>query len=151
MLFFPKVKPRWGKIFLVSFLLLVVEMVIRNIEAVATMNFYLDPQYFSVWSKAMMPKEGPPPAEFFVLSAAFTLLSAMVLACVYECIKSSLEKDYWKRVLGFTKLMAGLTLVFAYLPMYLMINLPVALLISWFLTSVLITFIGAMMFVKILK
>jgi len=151
MLFFPKVKIKWGKIIFVSFIFLVIEMVIRNIEAFLTMKYYFMPEYFSVWSKLMMSKAGPPPAEFFVISALFSFLSALVIACVYECIKNSLERGFWKRVLGFTKLMMLLMLVFAYLPMYLMVNIPVALVVSWFVSGTLVVFLGAVIFVKILK
>jgi hypothetical protein len=151
MIFFPKVKIKWNKVVLVSVILLVIEMVVRNLEAFLTMKYYLMPEYFGAWSKLMMPKEGPPPPEFFYLSAAFSFLSALVLACVYECIKSSLEKKFWPRVLGFTKLMVLLTLVFSYLPMYLMFNIPTDLILSWFFTGALVMFISALIFVKILK
>lgn len=151
MLFFPKVKIRWGKVFLASVILFVLQMVIMNIEALFDMKYYVMPEYFPVWSKLMMPNQGPPPAEFFVISALFSFLSALVLACVYECFKSSLEKKFWPRVLGFTKLMALLSLVFAYLPMYMMINLPVMLIVSWFVSGALVIFLGTIVFVKILK
>ncbi|MBI5127474.1 hypothetical protein HZA76_03375 [Candidatus Roizmanbacteria bacterium] len=151
MLFFPKVKIRWGKVILVSIILLVIQMIIMNVEAFFDMKYYIMPQYFPVWSKLMMPNAGPPPAEFFIMSSLFSLLSALVLACVYECFKASLDKNFWSRVLGFTKLMALLTLVFAYLPMYLMINLPLGLIVSWFVSGVLVIFLGTIVFVKILK
>ncbi len=151
MLFFPKVKIRWGKVILVSIILLVIQMVIMNVEALFDMKYYVMPEYFPVWSKLMMPNAGPPPAEFFIASTLFSFLSALVLACVYECFKTSLEKKFWPRVLGFTKLMALLSLVFAYLPMYMMINLPVMLIVSWFISGVLVILLGSIVFVKILK
>ena len=151
MLFFPKVKIRWGKIILVSIILLVIQMVIMNIEAFFDMKYYIMPQYFTVWSGLMMPNAGPPPIEFFIMSSLFSFLSALVLACVYECFKGSLEKKFWSRVLGYTKLMALLSLIFAYLPMYLMINLPLGLIASWFISGILVIFLGTIVFVKVLK
>ena len=99
----------------------------------------------------MMPKAGPPPPEFFMMSALFTFLGALILACVYECIKTSLSKAFWPRVLGFTKLMALLMLAFSYLPMFLMMNIPQELIVSWFVSSVLMTLVASMVFVKVLK
>ena len=46
----------------------IVSQIIHSIEAFATMDFYLDPNYFGVWSKIMMPGPGPPPAEFYYYS-----------------------------------------------------------------------------------
>lgn len=151
MLFFPKVKIRWGKVVIASIILLVIQMVVMNIEALFDMKYYVMPEYFPVWSKLMMPNAGPPPVEFFVASALFSFLTALVLACVYECFKASLDKRFWPRVLGFTKLMALLSLIFSYLPMYMLINLPLGLIVSWFVSGVLVIFLGSVVFVKILK
>ncbi len=151
MLFFSKVKIKWGRVIVASLILTVISMVVRNVEAVMTMKYYLMPEYLGVWSKLMMPSAGPPPREFFVISILFAFLSALVLACVYECFKSSLEKSFWRRVLGFTKLMMLLILVFAYFPMYLMINIPLVLIVSWFINGTLIIFLGTVVLVKILK
>lgn len=151
MLFFPKIKIHWTKVLLASLIVFIVEVMVRQVEAFLTMKYYLMPEYFGVWSKLMMPKAGPPPPEFFMMSALFTFLGALILACVYECIKTSLSKRFWPRVLGFTKLMALLMLAFSYLPMFLMMNLPQGLIISWFVSSVLITLVASMVFVKVLK
>jgi len=151
MLFFPKVKINWQKVITASVIVFVIEMVVRQVEAFLTMQYYVMPEYFGVWSKLMMPKAGPPPPEFFVTSAMFSFLGALILACVYECIKGSLSKQFWPRVLGFTKLMTLLMLAFAFMPMFLMMNIQQALLVSWFVTSVLVTLVASMVFVKILK
>jgi hypothetical protein len=151
MLFFPKVRIRWSKVIAASLIVFIIDMVIRQIEVLLTMKYYLMPEYFGVWSKLMMPKAGPPPPEFFVTSTLFSFLGALILACVYECIKTSLLKQFWPRVLGFTKLMTLLMLAFSYLPMFLLINLPQALIGTWLVTSILMTLIASIVFVKILK
>ncbi len=151
MLFFPKVKINWKKVFIASIIVFIIDIVVRQVEVFFTMKYYVMPEYFGVWSKLMMPKAGPPQAEFFIISALFTFLTALILACVYECIKDSLMKSFWQRVLGYTKLMLLLMLVFSYLPMYLLINLPVQLITSWFVTSILVVFASSIVFVKILK
>lgn len=150
MIFFPKVKINWAKVILSSFIVFIIEMLVKQTEAILTMRYYLMPEYFGIWSKLMMSKVGPPP-DFFILSALFSFLTALVLACVYECIKANLDKKFWHRVLGFTKLMALLMLVFGYLPMFLLLNVPQALLISWFVSSSLAMFFGSIVFVKLLK
>jgi len=62
-----------------------------------------------------------------------------------------LGKSYWAKVWSFTVAFAVLSLVFSYLPMYLLINLPLVLLAVWFLTGVLTVFLGTLVFAKLIK
>lgn len=149
-LFFKR-KLNWRKILLASLLFLVISTVVRQIETILTMKYYVMPEYFGIWSKLMMPKAGPPPLEFFVFSLLFTWLTGLVLAYVYEWIKNSLPKTFWLRVLGYTKLIALMMIVFSYLPMYLILNVPSTLLLSWLITGTVIIFLASIEFVKIMK
>ena len=59
------------KVLLASLAYTIVAMIIRQIEAVLTMRYYLMPEYFGVWSQVMMPTAGPPPPSFFTTSTSF--------------------------------------------------------------------------------
>lgn len=148
---FAKNKISWQKIVAAGFIYVVIATIIRQIEVALTMNYYTDPQYFGVWSKLMMPKAGPPPAEFFLLSLSFTFITGVVLAVFYEFIKSLLPQDFWKKAIWFSKINIILTLVFSFLPLYLLINLPLQLLLIWFVTGSLTLVIYAAVLGRIMK
>jgi hypothetical protein len=144
-------KIQWKKVLLSGLVYLVAATIIRQIEVVLTMKYYLMPEYFGVWSKLMMPKVGPPPPSFMILSLLFTFITGITLAAFYDFIKSLLPKNCWERVFDFTGTVAVLMLVFSYLPMYLLINLPLGLVVCWFITGLVTVFIGAVVFTKLIK
>ena len=140
---------RWGKVLLVGALYTIISTVIRQIEAVLTMAYYVDPKYFGLWSKLMMPKAGPPPPEFMIMSFIFSLASGVSIALIYYYIKDLLPKHVGKRIFLFADLMIATSFVFFTLPVYLMFNVPVMLLVSWFVSGFLILTAAAAVIVKI--
>ena len=144
-------KIHWKKILTAGCIYSIIAFIVHQIEAVLTMNYYLMPEYFGVWSKVMMPKAGPPPTSFFITSVLFSLATGVVLAVFYEYIKSLLPKDKWQRTVCFTKIVVRLSFVFFSLPTYLLFNLPFMLLVWWFISSVVIYFLAAIVFVRVLK
>lgn len=149
----------WGKVLLVGFLFTLVSMVIHNVEAMLTMKYYLMPQYFGVWSKIMMPASpslggpsaGPPPLTFFAVSLVMTFTSGVSLTIIYYYLRDYLPKGFWKRTTFFADLMAATSLVFFTLPVFLMFNVPLALLGSWFVSTFVILVIASTIIVKIIK
>lgn len=139
------------KIILCAILYTVFATIIRQIEAVLTIKYYMMPQYFGVWSKTMMPTAGPPPASFFITSLIFTFASGVSLAVVYSYIGNMLPKLFWKRVLFFADLMIGTSFIFFTLPSYLLFNLPIQLLISWFFSGFIILVLTSFTLVKIIN
>lgn len=144
-------KISWGKLILVGVIYAVTAIVIRQVEAVLTMKYYLMPEFFGVWSKLMMPTAGPPPPQFFITSMVMTLASGMMLGLVYYYIRDMLPAGFQKRVFFFTDLMIGLQFIFFTLPVYLMFNVPLGLLVAWFISSFVILLVTSFAFVKILK
>lgn len=144
-------KIQWKKVLVAGLIYLVAATIIRQIEVVLTMKYYLMPEYFDVWSKLMMPKAGPPPPSFMILSFLFTFITGITLAALYDFIKGLLPKNCWERVFDFTGTVAILMLVFSYLPMYLLINLPLGLLVCWFTTGLVTVFVGAVVFTKLIR
>lgn len=141
----------WGKVVLSGFIYTLIATVVHQIEAALTMNYYLDPTYFGLWSKLMMPIAGPPPMSFFITSLVMTFVSGVSLAIVYYYLRDRLPQEPKKRVIYFTDLTVGLGFIFFTLPVYLMFNVPLGLLIAWFISSFIILFASSAVFVKINK
>lgn len=116
-----------------------------------TIKYYLMPDYFGVWSKLMMPSAGPPPPNFVITSLIITFVTGISVALIYYYLRDHLPPVGFKRVFYFADLLVATSFVFSTLPMYLMINIPVALLISWFLSNFVILTLGSWVLVKIVK
>jgi hypothetical protein len=139
------------KVLLVSIIFTVISFVIHQIEAILTMKYYVMPQYFGVWSKLMMPSNGPPPASFMITSLIFTFVTGISITLIYYYLKDHLPTGWKKRVFYFADLMIATYFVFFTLPVYLMFNVPVGLLVSWFISTFVIVTIASWMLVKIIK
>jgi len=135
----------WKKVALTSLIFTVISFVVHQIEAILTLKYYMMPQYFGV-----MPINGPPPPAFMITSLIFTLATGISLALIYYYLKDHLPVDKKKRVLYFADLMLGTYFVFFTLPVYLMFNVPVGLLVSWFISSFIILTGGSWILVKII-
>ena len=144
-------KISWKKVLYSAVIITVISFVVRQLEVVVTMKYYTDPAFFGVWSKLMMPTAGPPPATFMITSFIFTFITGLSLGLIYYYLKDHLPKDIKKRIFYFADLMLGTSFVFFTLPVYLMFNVPVGLLVSWFITSFIILLAGSYTLVKIIK
>ncbi len=141
----------WTRIFLVGFLYTVFATIVHFIEAFVNLNYYMMPEYYGVWSKIMMPNPGPPPLDFQITSAVITFVSGISLALVYTYVRDMLPKRPRERVLMFADLVVGLQFVFFTLPAYLLFNIPLMLLVSWFITSFIILTFTSYLCVRIIK
>lgn len=142
---------KWTKIVLCGFIYAIFTTIIRQVEAVITMKYYVMPQYFGVWSKVMMPSAGPPPPDFFIISLVFTFVTGVSLALIYSYLRSILPKSFKERVLLFADLMIATSFIFFTLPSYLLFNLPPQLLLSWFISGFIILVVTSYMLVKIIN
>ena len=141
----------WKKVFLSGAIFTVISFVIRQVEALLTMGYYTDPQYFGLWSKLMMPSNGPPPAEFMITSLVFTFVTGVSLALIYYYLRKHLPENKKQRIFYFADLMVAMSFLFFTLPAYLMFNIPVGILVSWFIASFIILLSASFIFVKIIK
>ena len=120
---------------------LVIAQVLHTVSTMLTMNYYLDPNYFAVWSKIMMPTAGPPPMEFYYYSLGFGLIIGIIYSYIYANVKNIMKGTVIKKGLkyGFAIfLMAGIP---SFLSIYLLINLPLGLLVYWLIIDQLLTFL----------
>jgi len=141
----------WKKVLLSSLVFTIIAFIIRQIEAILTMNYYKMPEYFGLWSKTMMPKAGPPPVSFIITSLVFTFATGISLALIYYYLKDHLPKEEKKRILYFADLMIATSFVFFTFPVYLMFNVPLGLLVSWFVSTFIILTATSWILVKIVK
>jgi hypothetical protein len=144
-------KLSWKNVFLSGLIFTVIAIIIRQVEALLTIKYYLMPEYFGVWSKLMMPVAGPPPMSFMITTVIITLVSGISLALVYCYVREMLPKKFWPRVFFFSDLMIGVSFIFFTLPAYLMFNLPIGLLVSWFISGFIIQVSAAYTFAKLLN
>jgi hypothetical protein len=143
-------KINWKKVIVAAIAYTIIASVIRQVEVFVTLDYYTNPDYFGLWSKVMMPGKGAPPPGFVVYSLLFAFYGGVVLATLYDLIKSFLAKGFWQRVLSFTDVVVGLILVLFYMPVYLLFNIPFGLLVSWFISGVIIIFVSSIVFAKLL-
>jgi hypothetical protein len=144
-------KIKWKKVFYSALAYLAIAFVLRQIEVLLTLSFYMDPALSQVWSKFMMPEPGPPPWTFQMLSIVFTFCAGLVLAWMWQALKDFLPSKKWIRIISFADMMGALMLVFGFLPMILMFNLPLLLIFSWFITNLIAVILAAIAFEKIQK
>lgn len=130
----------------------IVAQIIHTIGAFFEMSYYIIPEYFPVWSKVMMPAAGPPPMSFYVYSLSFGFVSALMFALVYAFVKQGLpDKSRASRGLIFGVLVFMVAGIPSFLTTYLLINLPLMLLVSWAVQSLVIYLIMGVVTAYIIK
>jgi hypothetical protein len=140
-------------LFLVAAVLITaISFLISTAGAYADMSYYMDANYFGVWSKLMMPTAGPPPVEFTYISIVFSLITALIFCFVYIKIKNVFStKTTTKAGLIYgcgVFLIAGIP---STLSLILLINLPLALIISWAVQSLVMYLISGIIAAKLIK
>ena len=128
----------------------IIGQLVHIIGSGLTMGFYTDPTYFPVWSKVMMPTEGPPPISFFYHSILFGLIAGILLAFVYAIIKTGVPGIGAKKGFIFGLLAFLIAVVPGSLSTYLLINLPTSLIIYWALENLVIYLISCTIFGKLI-
>src|ERR1035437_8558458 len=139
------------KMFLTSTIFTVISFVLHQIETIIDMKYYVMPQYFGVWSKLMMPSNGPPPDSFMITFLIFTFVTGISVTLIYYYLKDHLPVEKKKRIFYFADLMIATYFVFFTLPTYLMFNVPVGLIVSWFITTFVIILSASWVLVKVVK
>lgn len=144
-------KIHWGKVLLSALTFTVISYVVHMIEALLTIKYYMMPQYFGLWSKLMMPSAGPPPVAFTITSIVFAFVTGISIALIYYYLRDHLPPLGFRRAFYFADVLIATTFVFFTLPSYLMFNVPVGILVSWFISSFVILTAGSWVIVKIIK
>lgn len=128
----------------------VIGQIVHTLGAVPTMSYYMDPTYFAVWSKLMMPAAGPPPATFFYYSIAFGIIGGVLLALVYALIYSGIPGLKTKRGVVYGLMIFLAAGVPGALSLYLLVNLPSALIAYWALENLITYLLGGAVFGRLI-
>lgn len=132
-----------AKIILAAVVYVILSQVLHTASTFLTMGYYTDPNYFPVWSKVMMPGPGPPPATFYYYSIAFSFISGLIYSFVYSRIGCHLKGKALQKGIRYGLglfLVAGIPTFFT---MYLLVNLPFGLLVSWLTIDTLLGYLIA--------
>jgi hypothetical protein len=142
----------WGKLVLASVFFTIVSQIVHTLSAMASMNFYLDPAYFAVWSKIMMPVPGAPPLEFIYLSMAFAFISALIYAGVYNYIRFSVPGKNWlQKGVNYGVMLFYITQIPSALTLLLLINVPWALVGVWAAENLVVLVVGGAIIGKLIQ
>jgi len=142
----------FAKIIFAAIAYVVIAELVNIFTASATTSYYIDPNYFSVWSTLMMPSAGPPPVMFFYYSIAFAFITGLIFSFVYSKVGKILhEKDALGKGLRY-----GLGLFFVagipfFLTTLLLINVPFALLVIWLSTNLIVYLLSGISIAKIFE
>jgi len=125
---------------------------VHTLGAHAAMGYYTDPAYAPVWSTLMMPGGGAPGAGFMYTAIFFSFITALLLIYGFLWARNAMpgtaETAKACYFALFLLLVAGVP---ALLSMYLLINLPIALLIAWTVEAFIINLAGFTAVAKIYK
>lgn len=143
-------KIQWGKVMLVGIIYTVVTMIVRQVESMMTLKWHQMPEYSGVWSKLMIPSAGPPPPEFFIVSTVATFLTGVSLCVVYHYLKEYLPKNQWQRACYFADLLVATSFIFFTVPVYMLFNVPLILIGSWFISGFILNLIASVLIVHLI-
>jgi hypothetical protein len=136
----------------VALVMAILAMIVRTVESILTMGYYLDPAYFQLWSKLMMPTAGPPPMSFFLFSFVLAFISWALFAYVYGILGGAFKKqDYLTKGLSFGILVFMVSTFPGALMNVLLLNLPAGLIISWTITGLILSVTGGVIAAKLIK
>ena len=140
----------WMKVIQVGICYTILTTIIKQIESIIMMQYYSSEIYRGVWSKFLAPTVGPRPFEFFVNYFIGTFLTGVSLCIIYYYLKSYLPKKKWERTFFFADVLVATSFVFFTIPVYILFNVPLALLGSWFITTFICVVSASMLIVHIL-
>lgn len=108
----------------------IASQIILMCEVFATIDIYMMPEYFPVWSTLMMPDMGPPPAIFYAISISVTFGLAFLYNAVYGILQNGIPGTGLRRGLNYGILLFLISSLPSILGMWMLINLPVKFFIA---------------------
>lgn len=146
------VKFNWPKIIGASILFAIVSQIFHTIGAMASMNFYIDPAYFSLWSPIMMHGNAAPGIEFFAYALAFAFISALIYSCVYSVLRDRVPgSSPAEKGAAYGFLLFLVATIPGSLSMMLILAVPLALNLLWATEALAIFLVGGTIIGKMLK
>lgn len=119
------------KIALFGVIFAVISLLIHIIGAILEMDYYINPAYFAIWSKIMMPGAGAPGIWFYVVSLLFSFISGAIFAWVYTVIKRGVPFKGIVRGIIYSLLVFLVATIPGDLSMILLLAVPYMLILYW--------------------
>jgi hypothetical protein len=129
----------------------IVGMIVHSLGAIAEMGYYLNPAYFPVWSKVMMPGPGPPGTKFYALSFLFGFIGWLLAAAIYSRVKGCLPGTTAKKGLKYGAIIFLLATLPGSLSMFLLFNLPKGLIGAWTIEGLIVDLLAGIIIAKLVK
>jgi hypothetical protein len=126
------------KVVLSAVIYTIIAQVINIVGAIFTMSYYTDPAYFGLWSKLMMPGNGPPGTEFFIASIAISFLVGIIFAGAYSILKGSIPGKGLTKGINYGLLLFLVSGVPFTLTAFLLLAVPAMLLLDWAISALVI-------------
>ncbi len=114
------------------------------------MGYYTNPAYFPLWSKLMMPNNGPPGTDFYLVSLFSNFATGLIFAAAYSLVASNMPGEGVTKGVNFGVflfLVAGIPFT---LTVKLLLAVPGALLAGWVAESLVIYTIAGAAFSRIM-
>ncbi len=141
----------WKQIVISAVVFALVAQIIHTVGAVLTMDYYVNPAYFALWSKLMMPEAGPPGTEFFVASLVVNFAIGLTFAGVYSMLKKSIPGKGLMKGVNYGLLLFLLAGLPYTLTTYLLLAVPAMLLVGWAVEALILYIICGATFSKIVR
>lgn len=142
-------RTNWKQAALAAVAYVIIAQVVHTLGAIWMMDYYTNPLYFQLWSKLMMPAQGPPGADFYIVSALSNFIMGLIFAVAYPLVTLP-GKGVTKGVNygAFLFFVVGVPFM---LSVKLLLAVPGALLAGWLAESLVIYMAAGMAFSRIIK
>ncbi len=127
--------------------------IVHTVSALLTVQFYMNPAYYMVWSRIMMPGYGPPGTDFLLVSLLFSFITGLLLSGAYLFVRDSFKgcKSPWKRGMAYGLLLFVVAGIPMSLTIFLLINIPLLLIAVWAAEGLLSYLAGGAIIGRVLK
>jgi hypothetical protein len=129
----------------------IIGVIVHTLGVFPTMGFYMDPAYFAVWSKLMMPTAGAPPITFYYYSIGFGIITGILLGLVFAIVRGGVSGVGTKRGIVYGLLIFLVAGVPGSLSLYLLVNLPSALIAYWAFEDLVAYLLGGAVFGRLIQ
>lgn len=124
-------KIQWGRVLLISGVYTSISFLLLCIESIFTAQYYQMPQYAGLWSTRMRFSA----AEYYITSIVATYTVGVSLCIIYYYLREYLPKKKWQRVFFYADILVATSFIFFTIPTYVMFNVPISLLLVWFING----------------
>ena len=131
------------RILAATVIILFISQIVHNLSIIFSMSFYTNPEFFTIWSPAMMSLGNATPSmDFFYMSIGYTFISSLIFVLIYSVLGKSISGGRTRRgvLFGFMVFLIA-TIPYTFTTI-LILNLPSGLPILWAAENLIIYLVG---------